>query len=699
MTADRHQRAEIFDRNLNFFPYGCQYHRAPTPLPEEWEGDLRKIAEKGYTHVQFRPQWRWHERIKGAYKWDDLDQLFELAGKNGLRVVLKPMLETAPDWVFKDFGGSRMGFHGVPLSPFAHGAYYVGGWWPCFDNPELVASASDFVRVLAGRYKDHPALWFYDAWNEPVSRPLGQCTCAHSTTSYRDWLKRCHGSIEKLNDTYGKAWTSFETIDPPTSGADYVEMFLWRKWAGYAVAEQVRFVAKALREIDPTAHILVHTGGSLIRQDPICSTSDDFQNRAAGVDRYGTSFWIPLHPETPTDHAAPELQSSWLRRIDPHYWCHEFYPNHANWCIPPEKGTLRRLIWSAIAGGAAGFTFWQYRSERVGCETNGYGLVHIDGAPTERSEVADSIASALKENAGHLASSKRVSSGVALLYSHDSDMISRIEKLPSGIESLEHERETRDYPYKKALSAAHTLYYFLGLNPEWVVPGDDMEDVKLLHIAGAEMIDGKTAEWLKAFVQKGGKLIVELPFASRDERTWVTLKIPSNGLEDLLGFREQDRVVATKEDRFSVGDFMLPAGDWRMALESCGTGQVLGQWTDGQTAVVRNDYGKGAAISLGGSLSLGFTNTWDDSAFNVLRKLVESLGLTVPDWAGSGLVVSKRVGEGEDYHFIFNYSDKTLPVHLPLERARMMDAQGATISNGTVSLESGGLWIGKSPRT
>ena len=55
-----------FEERFAFYPYGTQYHRAPTPLPEEWDGDLRELAATGYTHVQFRPQWRCHERIRGA---------------------------------------------------------------------------------------------------------------------------------------------------------------------------------------------------------------------------------------------------------------------------------------------------------------------------------------------------------------------------------------------------------------------------------------------------------------------------------------------------------------------------------------------------------------------------------------------------------------------------------------------------------
>ncbi|HAH88391.1 MAG TPA: hypothetical protein DCL60_13575, partial [Armatimonadetes bacterium] len=362
----------IFEERLGFYPYGVQYHRAPTPLPDEWEGDLREIARAGYTHVQYRPQWRWHEKVRGHATWEDLDELFDLAHRFRLRIILKPMLETAPDWAFTELGGTRIGFHGVPISPIAHGAYYVGGWWPCFDNPQIIDAATAFVKELAERYHNHPALWFWNAWNEPVSRPLGQCQCPHSISSYRKWLECRFRTIDALNAFAGKAWTSFESIFPPSAADDYFGMFIWRQWAVYAVAEQVRFVAKAIRSIDNGAFIMTHAGGSNVVQDVAAACSDDLLN-AQHVDRYGTSFSISLSPVTPADHAQPDYQSDWMRRADPFYWCHEFYTNFDQWCNTPDCKTLRRLIWMAISGGAAGFTFWQYRSERVGCETNGYG--------------------------------------------------------------------------------------------------------------------------------------------------------------------------------------------------------------------------------------------------------------------------------------------------------------------------------------
>ncbi|NOZ64864.1 MAG: hypothetical protein GXO71_08120 [Caldiserica bacterium] len=86
-----------FNKNIekNFFPYGVQYYRAPTPLPEEWEMDISRIKEMGFNIIRLRPQWRWQERRKGEFYWDDLDRLFDLAEKHKLYVSFKFMLESS----------------------------------------------------------------------------------------------------------------------------------------------------------------------------------------------------------------------------------------------------------------------------------------------------------------------------------------------------------------------------------------------------------------------------------------------------------------------------------------------------------------------------------------------------------------------------------------------------------------------------
>jgi len=682
---------------LDFYPYGTQYYRAPTPLPEEWEPDFKEMARIGYTHVQYRPQWRWHERVQGKYTWDDLDVLFDLADKYKLRVIVQPMLETAPDWVFTGLEGKRIGFQGIPIEPVAHGAFYVGGWLPCFDNPKVIKAAIEFTAQLTRRYRRHPALWFYDAWNEPRSRPLGQCHCRHSIASYRQWLQKRFLTIEELNRFLGKAWTSFETLLPPESGADYAEMFLWRQWAAFAVAEQVRFVADAMRRIDPERMVMAHVGGAAVIQDVICDASDDVLN-AETVDRYGTSFPIPLHPKTLLDHAAPDYLSDWVRRVDPLYWCHEFYPNHGNWCRPPDPEVLNRLIWMAMAGGAAGFTFWQYRSERFANETNGYGLREINGSSNERSQVADDIAEIVKTYGSRLVGTRRAPARIALLYSRESDLISRIQAMCA--EEIHHETFNTDYPYKKSLKAAHALYLAAGETVEWVIPGDDLAGVELLHITGTEMIDAKTADWLRQYVRNGGKLIVEFPFACRDENTWVSRQRPNHGLHDLLGCVESGRIVAVP-DSDGTGEFVngrpFRAGLWKINLEPQ-TGKVIGKWKDGAAAAIRHDYGKGVVYSIGTSWSLAVSEA-TDNALETIRWIMKESGLQPQAGETEQVWIRRRRGGGREIWFVFNLSDTSKKILLPARPRQIWQAGECKIDDRNLCLPPGAAWVAEMPET
>ena len=691
---------KTFEEKLGFYPYGTQYHRAPTPLESEWADDLKEISKTGYTHVQFRPQWRWHERIHGKFVWDDLDRLFDLAEQNSLRVVLKPMLETAPDWVFEELNGTRIGFHGVPISPVAHGAFYVGGWLPCFDNPKVLRAGCQFVRELVLRYHSHPALWFYDGWNEPRSRPLSQCQCEHSVNSFRNWLRNRFGNIDRLNEEFGKAWTSFEMLRPPTSVDDYVEMYLWRKWAVFAIAEHVASVTETIRQNDPSAFVMVHTGCCSVIQDVAGDACDDILV-AEKADRYGTSFPVPLAPETPKQHSMADLISDWLRRVDENYWCHEFYPNAANWSPVSEPRDLKRQIWRAIAGGATGFTFWQYRSERFGNESNGWGMREINGETTPRSEACDSIAQILQKFGVSLSGTHLPYSQVGLLYCRNSDLISRIQHVPENATEQYFEGLSMDYPYKKSLAATHCLYNLNGQPIDFVLPGDDISKKTVIHVSGEEIMDKVTAEWLKHFVFCGGNLIVEFPFACRDTNTWVSPSRPNCGLDELLGCREKTRRIIRAKDDYNVKmriGHKLQAKGWKIGFH-VDRGEIIGRWEDGTPAVVKSSYGKGCVFSLGVSPSLSFSDDWDDPAIDIIGWILSEIGLSLCEWTNRRVWWRCRKGPEYDVWFIFNLSDRDEQILLPSLPNKVWQETGTVLDGKHLTLPAGETWVAELPHS
>lgn len=186
---------------MNEFLHATQYYRQPTPLKEEWESDLKRIGEYGLDVIQVRLNWRWNERIEGVYDFADADALIALAEKNNKKVIIKFLLECAPQYVYDKYGGTRIAHDGTKLSPGSHGAFY-GGFRPCFTNPYVMERAVKFVEKVAERYSSRKCIVFWNAWNEIRNTPAEECFCPHCRKGFGKYLENKFGTIEKLNEFY-----------------------------------------------------------------------------------------------------------------------------------------------------------------------------------------------------------------------------------------------------------------------------------------------------------------------------------------------------------------------------------------------------------------------------------------------------------------------------------------------------------------
>ena len=148
---------------------GFQYYRAPTPDKTLWAKDLEKIASDGYNTVKYWIQWRWNEPEEGKFYFDDIDELMDLAEKNGLKVVLNIILDVSPIWLIKDYPESAMiTANGVRAEGFATEYRQIGGVpGPCFNWGKGDVLQKRFISECVKRYALHPALLMWDVWNEP----------------------------------------------------------------------------------------------------------------------------------------------------------------------------------------------------------------------------------------------------------------------------------------------------------------------------------------------------------------------------------------------------------------------------------------------------------------------------------------------------------------------------------------------------
>lgn len=644
------------------FVLGTQYYRQPTPLPEEWSDDLKKIKALGLEYIQLRPQWRWHERHEGHYNWSDIDRLMDLAQKNGLKVIFKFMLETAPDYVFKKYRGYRVGLKGETLWPVANGAFYVGGWIPCFDHPDVMSRALDFVRDGAKRYKDHDALALWHAWNEPRARPVGECTCDHSRRSYLAWLRERFSTVENLNAFTGKCWADFEEIDPPRGLADYTEMFLWRHWAATRVALRVKNVAQTIKEIDPAREVVAHVGMPSVYQDALADTSDDYLTRQT-VDFYGSSLEV-RYEKPPLNKSMPFMIADWMRSLsgDGYFWINELYPSKGRWEPETAPDEVARWYWACVACGAKGIVLWQYRKERLGFETNDAGLMETDGRENPTSRKLAKVFRIIHENEKHLAAARVPQARVALVYDFDSDLVSRIESSEFNDEcSLK--KTPFAYAYKTALHGAYHLFWSAGI-PVDFVSSHELERIaqyNVVYLPTLLVVNPKHAGILKEFVAHGGRLIAEGGTGQRDANTWLHTTRPGAGLAELFGLIEVERVVDRDEKR----SLTLPTGQtvtspYINASFQVTTARVLAEYHNGGAALTENAFGKGSAIMTGFSPGLAYLNAPNPAWIPWLAGLTAQTPRPQPT-QGDETDFHVRTLESKEatIYFLFNQGDRT----------------------------------------
>ena len=600
---------------FDYIPYGVQYYRAPTPTPSEWEDDLKLAAENHIPVIQLRPQWRWHERRKGEFYFDDMDRLFDLTEQYGLKVIVKFLMECAPQWLYREYDCYRIDNTGRVIPGGANAAFYVGGWIPCFDHPKVREEGTRFIEATVQRYRDRANLIAWNAWNEPRARPVGECCCKHSAKSYEQWLQRQWGTIDAWNEFTGKAWGAWEEVEPPRlcasdthlMGSDYTEIYFWKKWAMWAAADRVQWVHHAVKANDTTRPCYAHVGGSTVIQNVLADGSDDVET-AKLVDYYGCSLVTPPLTRAYADKPDYErgiyhtgMECDWLRCASPYFWVNEIYTGIGNWPaeqLTPQDITFRAML--CLAHGAKGLVYWQFKEERLGLESTDCGLVHLNGKPTERLAAAAEVGAFLEQWGRDLSEAHVPIGDVALMYDHSSDLISAIEDC--YIRHFDYTGHI-EYPYKVNLRGLYLHLWTAGLAVDYLDSRylDGISRHKVVLVPYCTIMADDVQRALIDYVAGGGTLVCGPAPGARQANTWVSVDVPPPALQELFGCRQTGRVYWQdgRHVDLATADAFDAVGNVSEYGELTADAQVLATWPNETAAIVEHPYGNGRAILLG----------------------------------------------------------------------------------------------------
>jgi beta-galactosidase len=522
----------------------------------------------------------------------------------------------------------------------------------CPSNAAYKDRASELVRRIADRYKDHPALAMWHVNNE-YGCHVAECYCDASAEHFREWLRVRYGDLDTLNEAWGTAFWSqrygeWAEILPPRSAptfANPTQQLDFRRFSSDALLELYEMEKEILREATPDVPITTNFIGFF---KPV-----DYWKWAAREDLVSDDSYPD--PSDPEAHIRAAMSRDLMRSLgDGASWVlMEQTTVRVNWRernVPKRPGEMRLWSYGAVARGADGIMFFQWRQSRAGAEK--YHSAMVPHVPTETSRSWSEV-SRLGAELGSLDEllGARGGAETAILLDWESWWALELDSKPStAVRMLE------------GLYSFHKPLYEANVPVDFAHPGSDLSSYRLVVAPNLYLVTDDSAENLRQFVAGGGTLLMSFFSGIVDAHDHIRLGGYPAPFRELLGFQIEDFVpMATREsNRLDTTDG--ESSDLWADLIHLEGAEPLASYTDdfyaGTPAVTRNIYGEGTAYYLGTRPEERYTKS-------LLQRVCEEAGVSPIAEVPPGVDAVRRKTEDTSFLFLLNHNQEAVEVSLP----------------------------------
>ena len=628
--------------------YGGDYN--PEQWTEEvWQEDVRLMREAGVNLVSLGIfSWAKLEPRPGEYDFDWLDRIIDLLYENGVMVDLATATASPPPWL------ARLRPDSLPVTKDGLTLYPGARQHYCPSSAGYRERASELVRRIADRYKDHPAIVMWHVNNE-YGCHVSECYCDVSAEHFQEWLKDRYGDLDILNEAWGTAFWSqqysdWEEILPPRLAptfANPTQQLDFRRFSSDALLECFLMEKEILREATPEIPITTNFMGFF---KPL-----DYWKWAAHEDIVSDdSYPDPADPEA---HIGAAMNRDLMRSLGggKPWILMEQTTVRVNWRernAPKKPGQMRLWSHQAVARGADGIMFFQWRASKAGAEKFHSAMVPHGEPEESRSwqEVKQLGAELGKLDALLEASGE---AEVAILLDWENWWALELDSKPSA-----------DVRMFDGLYSFYKPLFETNVPVDFAHPGSDFSSYKLVLVPHLYLVSDATAENLTEFVSEGGTLVMSFFSGIVDERDHVRLGGYPAPFREMLGLCIEDFVplaVGEKNRMITSEGEAYDCDLWVDLIEAKGAETLAIYETDfyAETpAATHHQYGNGTAYYLGTRTEGAYTAQLLSQACREAR--VKPLLQAPP-----GVEVVRRRTGGSSLLFVLNHNSEE--VVLPLE--------------------------------
>ncbi|MEJ7842884.1 MAG: beta-galactosidase, partial [Rubrobacter sp.] len=506
--------------------YGGDYN--PEQWPEEiWREDVRLMREAKVNLVSVGIfSWARLEPRPGEHDFGWLNRILDLLHENGIMANLATATASPPPWLAKLHPESLpVTEGGIVLHPGSRQQY-------CPSSAAYRERAADLVRRIADRYRGHPALAMWHVNNE-YGCHVAKCYCDASAVHFRRWLEARYGDLDRLNGAWGTAFWSqgyadWNEILPPRSAptfANPTQQLDFRRFSSDALLELYEMEKEILRAATPDVPITTNFMGFF---KPV-----DYWKWASREDLVSDdSYPDPADPEAHVRAAATRDLMRSLGGGDP-WVLMEQTTVRVNWRrrnVPKKPGQMRLWSLQAVARGAEGVMFFQWRQSEAGAEKfHGAMVPHVEPEKSRGWREVKRLGADLGRLDGLLGA--RGEAKVAILLDWNNWWALEVDSKPSAdVRMLE-----GIYSFYKPLFEANVAVDFAH-------PEANLSSYRLVVAPNLYLATDEAVENVERFVRAGGSLAISFFSGVVDENDHVRLGGYPAPFRELLGLSIEDFV-------------------------------------------------------------------------------------------------------------------------------------------------------------
>ncbi|HJZ45921.1 MAG TPA: beta-galactosidase [Roseiflexaceae bacterium] len=645
--------------------YGGDYN--PEQWPEAtWREDAELMQQAGVNLVSLGVfAWAYLEPRPGEYDFGWLDRVIELLHAHNVKINLATATASPPPWL------ARLHPESLPIT--ADGTRL----WPgsrqqyCPHSKAYRERAAALVERLAERYRDHPALAMWHVNNEYACH-VAECFCDESAAAFRAWLQRRYSSIEALNEAWGTAFWSqrydaWEEISPPRSAPTFInptQQLDWQRFSSDSLLECFDMERAILKRMTPDVPVTTNFMGFF---KPL-----DYWAWAAREDVVAHDCYPDPRDRDSIVAAAMSYDLMRSLRSGQPWILMEQVTSQVQWRPrnPLKRpGQMRLLSYQAVARGADGVMFFQWRASLAGAEKfHGAMLPHTGTESRVWREVTE-----LGSELARLAALRdtRVPAEVAILFDWHSWWALELECRPSSDIRMRHQ-----------LQAYYDVLFRRNIAVDFVQPGRDLSGYRAVLVPNLYLADEQVAGSLERFVGGGGTLVMSPLSGIADASDHIYPGGYPAPFRKLLGLRIEEfdpypldhanHLITADGERFETWL-------WSDIIALEGAQSIASYGADfyaGRPAIARHALGQGQSYYLGTCLG-PHGMAW------LLDRALGEAGVRPPVEVPEGVEVGQRAGPRQRFTFVLNYNDQAIEIRLP---APAHDLLGGQMNAETLTL-------------